>query len=86
MTKAVLTASAVLLWCEPLRRAIAEARVQEALWPQLIATTALCERADASVEELRSLGALLDQLREGLDDPRVVRARNLLCRAASALG
>jgi DNA-binding winged helix-turn-helix (wHTH) protein len=69
---------------ESVRQAIAEAIAQEALWPQLIATTALCERADASDEDARSLGSLLDRITEGLDTAPVARARALLSRAAPA--
>ncbi len=70
---------------ESVRQAIAEARAQEALWPHLIATTALCERADASDEDARSLGSLLDGFTEGLDTAPVARARALLGRAVPAL-
>ena len=70
---------------ESLRRAIAEARNQEALWLELIAMTALCERADASDEDAESLGLLVDQLTEGLDTAPVARARTWLRRAAPAL-
>ena len=70
---------------ESVRQAIAEAGAQEALWPQLIATTALCERTDASEEDARSLSLLLDRLTEGLDTAPVARARALLRRAAPAL-
>ena len=67
------------------RQAIAEAHAQQAPWQQLIATTALCERADASDEDARSLGLLLDQLTEGFDTPTVARARAILSRTAPAL-
>ena len=70
---------------ESVRQAIAEASAQEALWLQLIATTALCERADASDEDAQSLGSLLDRLTEGLDTAPVARAWALLMRPAPAL-
>lgn len=69
---------------ESVRLAVAEARAQEALWLQLIATTALCERADASDEDADSLGSLLDRFTEGLDTAPVARARALLRRTAAA--
>jgi hypothetical protein len=70
---------------ESVRQAVAEARAQQALWQQLIATTALCERADASEGDARSLGLLLDRFTEGLDTAAVARARALLQLAAPAL-
>lgn len=69
---------------ESVRQAIVEAHAREALWLQLIATTALCERADASDEDAQALASLLDRLTEGLDTVPVARARALLRRAAPA--
>jgi hypothetical protein len=51
----------------------------------LIATTALCERGDASDDDAESLALLVDQLTEGLDTVPVFRARTWLERAAPAL-
>jgi len=67
---------------ESIRQAIVEAHAQEALWLQLIATTALCERPDASDEDAQALASLLDRLTEGLDTVPVARARALLRRTA----
>ena len=63
---------------ESMRQAIAEARAQEAPWLQLITLSALCERAEATAEDLQSLRRVVDQLTEGLDTALVARARALL--------
>jgi DNA-binding winged helix-turn-helix (wHTH) protein/tetratricopeptide (TPR) repeat protein len=63
---------------ESMRQAIAEARAQEAPWLQLIALSALCERAYATAEDLQSLRRVVNQLTEGLDTAQVARARALL--------
>lgn len=68
---------------ESVQLAIDEACAQEALWQQLIATTALCERADASDEDAGSLASLLDRLTEGLDAEPVSRARAMIERTAA---
>jgi DNA-binding winged helix-turn-helix (wHTH) protein/tetratricopeptide (TPR) repeat protein len=47
-----------------IRRAILEARAQGAPWPELLALTELCERATATAEDHRTLGALVDRLRD----------------------
>ena len=67
---------------ESIRQAIVEAHAREALWLQLIATTALCERPDASDEDAQALASLLDRLTEGLDTVPVARAQALLMRTA----
>jgi hypothetical protein len=63
-----------------MRRAVAEARVQEAPWLELMALSALCERADAGAKDFAALADVLDQLTEGLDTAQVARARELLKR------
>ena len=60
--------------------AVAEARTQEAPWLELLALLALCERGDATVEELAALREVVEGLTEGLDMPAVVRARDLVSR------
>ncbi|HSC07810.1 MAG TPA: AAA family ATPase [Steroidobacteraceae bacterium] len=63
---------------EAARQAIAEARVQEALWLELMALSALCERADATAEDIAALHHVVDRLTEGLETEPVARARSLL--------
>lgn len=63
---------------ESMSQAIAEARAREALWPLLLALSALCERPDATADDLASLRLVLDQLTEGLDTAPVATARRLL--------
>jgi DNA-binding winged helix-turn-helix (wHTH) protein len=65
---------------DSMRRAVAEARVQEAPWLELMALSALCERADAGAKDFAALADVLDQLTEGLDTAQVARARELLKR------
>jgi len=61
-----------------IRRAIAEARAQEALWLELLALTELFEHAIPTVDEHRALRSLLAQLSEETDTSTFVRARALL--------
>lgn len=68
---------------ESMRQAIAEARAQEALWLEPIALSALCERDDATAEDLQALRLVVDQLTEGLDTAPVARARALLNKSGS---
>jgi tetratricopeptide (TPR) repeat protein len=63
---------------ESIRQAIAEARAQEAVWLELIALSALCERKDATARDSAALRRVVDRLTEGLDTPPVARARALL--------
>ena len=50
-----------------IRRAIAEARAQEAPWLELMALLELCERGGATAKDRRALAALVDRLPEALD-------------------
>ena len=59
-------------------QAVAEARAQEALWFQVSALSALCEREDRTAEDVASLRLVVDQFTEGLDTAPVERARALL--------
>ncbi|HUN70212.1 MAG TPA: AAA family ATPase [Burkholderiales bacterium] len=63
---------------ESIRQAIAEAHTEEALWLELLASSALCERDDATAEDLQALRLVVDRLTEGLDTAPVARARVLL--------
>ena len=69
---------------DSLQEAVAEARTQEAAWPELLARLALCERGDATAVELAALREVAEGLTEGLDTPPVVRARALIGGCASA--
>ena len=67
-----------------IRRAIAEARAQEAPWLELMALIELCDRHSATAKDRRALAALVDQLPEALDTSAVARARALLDKTKSA--
>lgn len=66
------------------RRAVAEARTQEAPWLELLALLDLCEHEAASVKDRQSLGELVDRLPEAADTTAVARARALLGRTRRA--
>ena len=68
-----------------IRRAIAEARAQEAPWLELMALIELCDRHSATAKDRRALAALVDQLPEARDTAAVARARALLDKTKSAL-
>ena len=63
---------------ESMRQALAEARAQEASWPELLALAELCEHGDASAEDRHALAALVDQLTEARDTGAVKNALALL--------
>lgn len=67
-----------------IRRAIAEARAQEAPWLELMALIELCDHHSATAKDRRALAALVDQLPEALDTAAVARARALLDKTKSA--
>jgi ATP/maltotriose-dependent transcriptional regulator MalT len=60
------------------RRAIEEARTQQAPWLELLALVELCAHHDAAPEERDALAMLVDQLPETADTEPVTRARLLL--------
>ena len=60
------------------RRAVAEARAQEAPWLELLALVELCEGKGAKAEDRNALAALIDQLPEAIDTPAFTKARALL--------
>ena len=66
------------------RRAVAEARAQEAPWLELMALLELCEHDGATAEDRQALAALVDQLPEAIDTTAVARARALLDKAKPA--
>jgi hypothetical protein len=67
-----------------IRRAIAEARAQEAPWLELMALIELCDRHSATAKDRRALAVLVDQLPEALNTPAAGKARALLDKAQSA--
>jgi hypothetical protein len=60
------------------RRAVEEARKQQAPWLELIALVELCAHRSASTAERRALAELVDHLPEAAGTEPVVRARSLL--------
>ena len=66
------------------RRAVAEARAEEAPWLELMALLELCEHEGATVKERQALAALVDQLPEAADTTAVTRARALLGKTKAA--
>ena len=67
-----------------IRRALAEARAQEAPWLELMALIELCDSAGATAKDRRALAGLVDRLPEARDTTAVARARALLDKAKSA--
>ena len=59
------------------RRAIEEARAQEAPWLELLALVDLCEHHEAAAAERRALAVLVDRLPEAGDTVPVRRARSI---------
>ncbi len=66
------------------RRAVAEARAQEAPWLELLALVELCERDDATAEDQQALAALVAQLPEAIGTTTLIKAQALLDRAKPA--
>lgn len=66
------------------RRAVAEARAQEAPWLELMALLELCEHDGAAVQDRQALAALVDRLPEAADTTAVTRARALLGKTKAA--
>ena len=63
------------------RRAVAEARAQEAPWLELIASLELCKTPDATLDDRRALAVLVKRLPEAADTTAVATARALLEKA-----
>ena len=61
-----------------IRRALQEARAQEAPWHELVTLVALCEHDEAEPAERQALAALLEALPEAADTPPAAQARALL--------
>ena len=64
-----------------IRRAIDEARAQEAPWLELLAQIELCDSARATAADRRALASLVDRLPEAHDTAAAARARLLIERA-----
>jgi hypothetical protein len=62
---------------ESIRRAVAEARSQEAPWLEMVALSDLCARKDATPEDRQALGRALEQV-DGADTAPVKRAQAVL--------
>jgi tetratricopeptide (TPR) repeat protein len=60
------------------RRAVAEARAQEAPWLELIALLGLCEYGGAKAEDRHALAALVNQLPESIDTAPLMKAQELI--------
>lgn len=60
------------------RRAVAEARAQQAPWLEMLALTALCECEGSKASDREALGLVLDQISAEPDCPPLTRARALL--------
>jgi len=60
------------------RRAVAEARAQEAPWLQLIALLELCKNDGATAKDRHALSELIEQLPEAVDTTAAASARTLL--------
>jgi hypothetical protein len=65
------------------RRAVAEARAQEAPWLELLAMVALCEGESAAAEDRRTLATLVARLPEASGTAALNKARTLLDRTSS---
>ena len=61
-----------------MRRAVEEARKQQAPWLELIALVELCAHRNASTAERQALAELVHQLPEAAGTEPVERARSLL--------
>jgi len=66
------------------RRAVDEARAQQAPWLELLALAELCTHHDAATAERQALAALVEQLPEAARTEPVMRARALLLPAKPA--
>lgn len=66
------------------RRAVAEARAQEAPWLELLALVELCEGKGATDEDRQTLAALVDQLPEANDTAVLEKVRALIGRPKRA--
>jgi len=61
-----------------IRRAVAEARAQEAPWFELLALLELCDRGAGADEDWRALAALIEGLPEAIETAAISRAKALI--------
>ena len=61
-----------------IRRAVAEARAQEAPWLELLALLELCERGGATAEDRQALAAVVERVPEAIGTTALERAKTLL--------
>ena len=66
-----------------IRRAIAEARAQEAPWLELMVLTELCDHHSATAKDRRALVALVERVPEARNTAAVTKARALLDKTKS---
>ena len=66
------------------RRAVAEARAQEAPWLELLALVELCGHTGATADDRGKLATLADQLTDARDTSAVAQARGLLAKGKAA--
>ncbi|HTN50178.1 MAG TPA: AAA family ATPase [Burkholderiaceae bacterium] len=66
------------------RRAIKEARAQQAAWLELLALVELCEHGGAKATDRQALAALVERLHEAAETDAVARARGLIRGSRSA--
>jgi ATP/maltotriose-dependent transcriptional regulator MalT len=67
-----------------IRRAVAEARSQEAPWLELVASVELCEYGGAKAKDRHALAALVDALPEAIGTTTFTKARALLASSNRA--
>jgi DNA-binding winged helix-turn-helix (wHTH) protein/tetratricopeptide (TPR) repeat protein len=67
-----------------IRRAVAEARAQEAPWLELMALLELCERGGATAEDRQALAAVVERVPEAIGTTALGRAKTLLGEAKLA--
>jgi DNA-binding winged helix-turn-helix (wHTH) protein/tetratricopeptide (TPR) repeat protein len=66
------------------RRAVAEARAQQALWLELLALVESCAHEGAKAKDRQALAALVERLPEAADTAAMARARRLIRGARAA--
>jgi hypothetical protein len=63
-----------------LRRALDEAKSQQAPWLELMALNALCDSSAANAEDRKALATLVDRMPEASDTDAIAKARTLLAK------
>ena len=65
-----------------LRRALEEAKSQQAPWLELMALNALCDSDVGNAEDRKALATLVDRMPEASDTDAIAKARTLLAKQA----